>query len=64
MAHSSAFFSSHVIVSAAVTDPVRLQRALWVLFAVNVLNFYDRNIAGALAEPVRREFMLSDTQIG
>jgi MFS family permease len=64
MAHSSAFFSSHVIVSAAVTDPVRLQRALWVLFAVNVLNFYDRNIAGALAEPVRREFLLSDTQIG
>lgn len=53
-----------VIRSAAVTDPPRLQRALWVLFAVNVLNFYDRAIAGALAEPIRREFVLSDTQLG
>jgi MFS family permease len=47
-----------------VTDAKQLQRALWVLFAVNVLNFYDRAIAGALAEPIRREFHLSDTQIG
>ncbi|HUQ92204.1 MAG TPA: MFS transporter [Bryobacteraceae bacterium] len=46
------------------TDSRSLQRALWVLFAVNVLNFYDRSIAGALAEPIRREFDLSDTQIG
>ncbi|MBI3680880.1 MAG: MFS transporter [Acidobacteria bacterium] len=46
------------------TDPNHLQRALWVLFAVNILNFYDRHIAGALAEPVRHEFHLSDTQIG
>lgn len=35
-----------------------------MLFAVNVLNFYDRNISGALAEPIRREFNLNDTQIG
>ncbi|MBI4904093.1 MAG: MFS transporter [Acidobacteria bacterium] len=42
----------------------RPQVALWVLFAVNIMNFYDRNIAGALAEPIRREFGLSDTQIG
>jgi MFS family permease len=41
-----------------------MERALWVLFAVNLLNFYDRNIAGALAEPIRREFQLNDTQIG
>lgn len=41
-----------------------MQRALWVLFAVNVLNFYDRHISGALAEPIRREFGLSDTQLG
>lgn len=46
------------------TEQKGLQRALWVLFAVNVLNFYDRNIAGALAEPIRREFNLNDTQIG
>ncbi len=42
----------------------RSQIALWVLFAVNIMNFYDRNIAGALAEPIRREFGLSDTEIG
>lgn len=35
-----------------------------MLFAVNVLNFYDRNIAGALTEPMRKEFGLTDTQIG
>lgn len=38
--------------------------ALAVLFALNILNFYDRNVAGALAEPMRKEFHLSDTQIG
>lgn len=38
--------------------------ALVVLFAINVLNFYDRHVAGALVEPMRREFKLSDTQIG
>lgn len=38
--------------------------ALAVLFAINILNFYDRNVAGALAEPMRRDFGLTDTQIG
>ncbi len=38
--------------------------ALGVLFAVNLLNFYDRQLAGALAEPVRKEFHLSDTSLG
>src|SRR5215467_12224357 len=37
---------------------------LAVLVAVNVLNFYDRQVAGAVVEPVRKEFSLSDTQIG
>ena len=37
---------------------------LAVLVAVNVLNFYDRQVAGAVVEPVRKEFLLSDTQIG
>ncbi len=36
----------------------------FVLFAVNVLNFYDRHVPGALTEPIRKEFHLSDTQIG
>ena len=35
-----------------------------VLFAVNILNFYDRLVPGALVEPIRKEFHLSDTQIG
>jgi predicted MFS family arabinose efflux permease len=37
---------------------------LLILFAVNLLNFYDRQLAGALAEPVRKEFHLSDTSLG
>ncbi len=38
--------------------------ALAVLIAINVLNFYDRYILGVLAEPIRREFHLTDTQLG
>ena len=37
--------------------------ALAVLFLVNVLNYYDRQALGALVEPLRREFRLSDTQL-
>jgi MFS family permease len=37
---------------------------LAVLVAINILNFYDRQVAGAVVEPVRKEFLLSDTQIG
>ncbi len=37
---------------------------LLILVAINILNFYDRNVSGALAEPMRKEFHLSDTQIG
>jgi predicted MFS family arabinose efflux permease len=44
------------------------QQKLWlsvvVLFAINILNFYDRHVPGALVEPMRREFHLNDTQIG
>ena len=35
-----------------------------VLCGINLLNFYDRQAPGALVEPMRREFGLSDTQIG
>lgn len=38
--------------------------ALAVLFGVNLMNFYDRQIAGVLAEPIRLEFGLNDTQTG
>lgn len=42
----------------------RARTALLVLFAINISNFYDRHALGALAEPIRREFSLTDTQIG
>lgn len=38
--------------------------ALAVLFLVNVLNYYDRQALGAVVEPLRHEFHLSDTQLG
>jgi len=38
--------------------------ALAILFAINVLNFYDRQALGVVVEPVRKEFHLNDTQIG
>src|SRR5580700_1161961 len=38
--------------------------ALVVLFLINVLNFYDRQALGAIAEPLHREFHLTDTQFG
>ena len=38
--------------------------AIVILFLINILNFYDRNVAGALVEPMRREFHLNDTQVG
>jgi MFS family permease len=36
---------------------------LLILFLVNVLNFYDRQVLGAVFEPLHREFGLSDTQL-
>jgi MFS family permease len=45
--------------------PAKVARwSLAVLVAINILNFYDRHVAGALVEPIRKEFSLSDTQIG
>ncbi len=38
--------------------------ALSVLFAINTLNFYDRQILGAVGETVREEWRLSDTALG
>ena len=38
--------------------------ALGVLFAINLLNFYDRQVLGPLVEPIRKEFHLTDTQLG
>lgn len=38
--------------------------ALFVLFAINTMNFFDRQILGAVGEPIRREFGLSDASLG
>jgi MFS family permease len=37
---------------------------LAVLFLINVLNFYDRQALGAVVEPLRHEFQLTDQQLG
>ena len=38
--------------------------ALIVLFAINTLNFFDRQILGAIGEPIRKEFGLDDSSLG
>ncbi|MGB6306813.1 MAG: MFS transporter [Steroidobacteraceae bacterium] len=38
--------------------------ALLILFSINLLNFFDRQLPGSLAEPIRKEFHLSDTSLG
>lgn len=38
--------------------------ALIVLFAINTLNFFDRQILGAVGEPIRKEFGLTDSSLG
>ena len=38
--------------------------ALWVLFGINAMNFFDRQIPSAVTEPIRKEWALSDTQVG
>src|ERR1700730_10536225 len=42
----------------------RAKFALFLLFAINLLNFFDRQLLGALGEPIRHEFHLSDTALG
>lgn len=38
--------------------------ALIILFLINTVNFFDRLIIGALGEPIRKEFALSDASLG
>ncbi len=38
--------------------------AMIVLFAINTLNFFDRQILGAIGEPIRKEFNLDDASLG
>ncbi|MFM9853590.1 MAG: spinster family MFS transporter [Sphingomonadaceae bacterium] len=53
-------------VKRAVTEgaPSSLRLVLWILLLVYVFNFLDRQIVNILAEPIRKDLGLSDTQIG
>lgn len=42
----------------------KVRFTLTVLFAINLLNFYDRSIFGSVVEPIRKQWSLSDAQIG
>jgi MFS family permease len=42
----------------------RLTYALAVLFALNFMNFYDRQVIGAVGEKIKQEWQLSDGQLG
>ena len=50
--------------TAPAQDGTRTAYALAVLFAINTMNFFDRQILGAVAEPVRREWGLGDGALG
>nr|MBP6581059.1 MFS transporter [Sphingorhabdus sp.] len=45
-------------------DKSTLRITLWVLLVVYIFNFLDRQIVNILAEPIKRDLGLSDTQIG
>jgi MFS family permease len=38
--------------------------ALGILFAINTMNFFDRQLIGVVAEPIRKQWALTDSQIG
>ena len=46
------------------TETRRRTFALWVLFGINTMNFYDRMILAVVAEPIRKEWGLSDSALG
>jgi predicted MFS family arabinose efflux permease len=50
--------------AAAMPGPGQTRYALAVLFAINAVNFFDRQILPALGEPIRRDWGLSDAQVG
>ncbi|MEQ1551567.1 MAG: MFS transporter [Sphingorhabdus sp.] len=45
-------------------SPNSLRLTLWVLLIVYIFNFLDRQIVNILAEPIKKDLGLSDTQIG
>ncbi|MFZ4688227.1 MAG: spinster family MFS transporter [Polymorphobacter sp.] len=52
-------------VPAAAQERVNSERLLlWTLLVVYILNFLDRSIISILAEPIKRDLGLTDTQLG
>ena len=47
---------------AKLDGPTRLM--LWTLLVVYIFNFLDRQIVNILAEPIRKDLGLTDTQVG
>jgi len=45
-------------------DRSKATYALWVLFGINMMNFFDRQILAAVTEPIRMEWHLSDSALG
>jgi len=45
-------------------DRSKATYALWVLFGINMMNFFDRQILAAVTEPIRMEWHLNDTALG
>jgi len=45
-------------------EPSNVWFALCILFAINTMNFFDRQILGAVGELVRKEWALSDAALG
>jgi len=59
----------HTVLSPARTHTfagagVGARYALGVLFAINLMNFFDRQMIGGVGEGIRREWALSDTALG
>ncbi|MFO0958064.1 MAG: MFS transporter [Isosphaeraceae bacterium] len=46
------------------TSRTRQIYALGILFAINAINFFDRQLVSVVSEPIRREWDLSDIQVG
>jgi MFS transporter, Spinster family, sphingosine-1-phosphate transporter len=47
-----------------VLSPSYVHYALWMLLIIYTLNFVDRQIVAILAEPIKKDLGLSDTQLG
>lgn len=46
------------------TSKTKAGYALWVLFGINMMNFFDRQILAAVTEPIRQEWHLNDSALG